>query len=226
MKDVDAGFRGAEGPLFTDWKPEAVRRRWDGRSGRFAGDGVTRLLLRLSRKYIGQTVLDVGAGAEGPMRLLPRAVGLDLAPRQPGTVAGDMCSMPFRDEAFDTLFSIEVLEHLPGDRLVRGLQEIHRVLKPGGHVVVVTPDREDLSQRETVCPQCGTKYHWLGHVRSFDAESLASILRSVGLESVMWRTLPLGFRGQHRVLGRLAFLLPLLGLRLPGSLMVVARRPS
>ncbi len=137
-----------------------------------------------------------------------------------------MCSMPFRDGAFDTLFSIEVLEHLPGDRLTRGLQEMRRVLKPGGHAVLVTPDREDLSRHETVCPQCGARFHWLGHVRTFDAESLTAVLRSLGLEVVMRRTLPLGFQGRHRLLGQFICLLPLIGVQVPRSLMFVARRPS
>jgi SAM-dependent methyltransferase len=160
------------------------------------------------------------------MRLFPRAVGLDLAPRQSNTVGGDMCAMPFRSEAFDTVFSIEVLEHLSGDRLSRGLHEVRRVLRKGGHAVLVTPYREDLTRRRTVCPHCGTEFHWLGHVRSFDEDSLASILRSAGLEVVMSRALPLALRGNHRLLGRLSFLLALVGSPQPNFLIVVARRPA
>jgi len=137
-----------------------------------------------------------------------------------------MCDMPFRTGAFDTVFSIEVLEHLPGERLTRGLREIRRVLRPGGYTIIVTPDREDLTRRNTVCPQCGTVFHWLGHVTSFDEDALTAILHSIGLEVVMVRALALGFKGRHRLAGRFSFLLPHLGFEELKSLVTVARRPA
>lgn len=222
----DRGANSVGDPRGALWDSDAVQRRWAGRNSRFAGDGVTRKLLGLCRKYVRGAVLDVGAGAGGPMKLLPHAVGLDLAPRQPGTVRGDMCAMPFKTGAFDTVFSIEVLEHLPGERLTHGLREVRRVLRPGGHAILVTPDREDLTRRETVCPQCGTVFHWLGHVRAFDETALTAILHSVGLEAVMVRALHLGFEGRHRLAGRFSFLLPRLGFQEPKSLVAVARRPA
>jgi len=180
----------------------------------------------MCRRYVGSDVLDVGAGAGGPMRLLPRVVGLDLAPRQPGTVGGDMCVMPFRAEAFDTVFSIEVLEHLPGERLTRALKEVRRVLRPGGHAIFVTPEKENLTQRTTVCPQCGAVFHWLGHVHSFDRDTLTSILHSVDLDVVFVRAEHLSFKGRHRLAGRFSFLLPHMGFQEPRSLIVVCRRPA
>jgi SAM-dependent methyltransferase len=207
-----------------EWTAGAVRRRWRGCPPRFAGDAAARKLVSLTRKYIGRDILDVGAGMGGPMRLFPRAIGLDLAPRQPRTVGGDMCAMPFKSEAFDTVFSIEVLEHLPTDRLSRGLQELHRVLRKGGYAILVVPDREDLDRRGTVCPHCGARFHWLGHVQSFDRDSLAATLRSAGLDVVWDRSLPLGFVGSHPFFGHFSFVLPLVGFPLGKSLVVVARK--
>jgi SAM-dependent methyltransferase len=216
----------SSGDAMTEWRPEMVRKRWEGLEGRFAGQGVTRLLLRRCRRYISGDILDVGAGMGGPMRLLPRAIGLDLAPRQPRSVGGDMCLMPFKAEAFDTIFSIEVLEHLPGDRLGQGLSEIRRVLRPGGHAILVTPYREPLARRMTVCPHCGTKFHWLGHVHSFDEASLGAAVGEAGLTVVETHVLHLNFKGQHRLLGAFSFLLGPMGLEQPKNMVMVARRPA
>ena len=45
-------------------------------------------------------------------------------------VVGDLFSLPFRDDTFDYVFSIYVLEHVPNPELA--IKEMHRVLKPGG----------------------------------------------------------------------------------------------
>lgn len=46
---------------------------------------------------------------------------------------------PYAGEAFDTVLCCELLEHLPSDP-VHMMREINRVLKPGGHLVLTTPN--------------------------------------------------------------------------------------
>lgn len=48
-------------------------------------------------------------------------------------------AMPFADAEFDCVTCIEVLEHIPGPLRRSALQEIWRVLKPGGHFVLQVP---------------------------------------------------------------------------------------
>ncbi len=52
---------------------------------------------------------------------------------------GDIVSMPFPDDHFDTVLLISILEHLKADQLARAMSEIRRVLKPGGQVVYGVP---------------------------------------------------------------------------------------
>jgi SAM-dependent methyltransferase len=42
------------------------------------------------------------------------------------------------NNSFDTVVSFQVIEHIPNDRLF--LQEIYRVLKPGGKAIISTPN--------------------------------------------------------------------------------------
>lgn len=47
--------------------------------------------------------------------------------------------LPFTEAAFDAVTCIEVIEHIPEQRRAAALQEMRRVLKPGGLLVVTTP---------------------------------------------------------------------------------------
>lgn len=53
--------------------------------------------------------------------------------------------LPFADQSFDLVTCTEVIEHLEHYR--ETLREIHRVLKPGGRVVLTTPNILNLKSR-------------------------------------------------------------------------------
>jgi glycosyltransferase involved in cell wall biosynthesis/SAM-dependent methyltransferase len=46
---------------------------------------------------------------------------------------------PYCDEYFSTVLCCELIEHLPSDPM-HMMSEIHRILKPGGHLVLTTPN--------------------------------------------------------------------------------------
>ena len=50
---------------------------------------------------------------------------------------------PYPDEYFSTVLCCELLEHLPGDPMFM-MSEINRILKPGGHLVLTTPNISSL----------------------------------------------------------------------------------
>jgi len=82
-------------------------------------------------------------------------------------VTGSIDSLPYEDESMDIVFCSEVLEHLTQEVRTRGLQEIRRVLRPGGLLIGSTPVNELLAGNTTCCPECGSVFHSSGHLKSF-----------------------------------------------------------
>ena len=60
-------------------------------------------------------------------------------------VKADICNLPFEDNAYDIIFCNHVLEHIPDD--TKAMQELFRVLKPGGMGIFQIP--QDLSRAST-----------------------------------------------------------------------------
>ena len=60
-------------------------------------------------------------------------------------VKADICNLPFEDNSYDVILCNHVLEHIPDD--TKAMQELYRVLKPGGYGVFQIP--QDLSREKT-----------------------------------------------------------------------------
>ena len=105
---------------------------------------------RLARVPTGAAVLDIGARDGGLRGFLPPGVkyqGIDIAPEfaGPDVLIQDISNgIPFPDGAYDFVFCIEVLEHVPNPYGTLG--EIHRVLKPGGVLVLSVPNPYHLKE--------------------------------------------------------------------------------
>jgi SAM-dependent methyltransferase len=55
----------------------------------------------------------------------------------------DLTSLPYEDGMFDAVFCISVIEHLPRERMADALWELHRVLRPGGRLLLTTDFCQD-----------------------------------------------------------------------------------
>jgi SAM-dependent methyltransferase len=97
-----------------------------------------------------------------------------------GAVQGDGTLLPFADGAFDRIIASEVLEHIDDDRAA--LDELARVLRPGGTIAVTVP----AWLPERVCWRLSDEYHAPfvegGHVRIYRAADVRGRLRAAGLE--------------------------------------------
>ena len=76
-----------------------------------------------------------------------RVCGIDpvadssAVPEGAEVIEGGSEEMPFGDQEFDVITSCAVLEHL--EKPAKVFQEFHRVLKPGGKAVLLTPSKHD-----------------------------------------------------------------------------------
>ncbi|HMQ34138.1 MAG TPA: class I SAM-dependent methyltransferase [Chloroflexaceae bacterium] len=90
--------------------------------------------------YASGRALDLGCGARPYMELfghVEQYVGLDLPDVPAADVHGDGQTLPFQSASFDTVLCNEVLEHVPEP--ARLLREAARVLRPGGVLLLTTP---------------------------------------------------------------------------------------
>lgn len=68
----------------------------------------------------------------------------DLYPTHANIQQIDLQAIPYSSEYFDILLANHVLEHVQDD--IKALQEIFRILSPGGYAILQTPYANDLSQ--------------------------------------------------------------------------------
>jgi SAM-dependent methyltransferase len=99
--------------------------------------------------------LDVGCG----INKYPGAIGIDRNPRSRADVLCDLDRFPypFRDNSFDALRAVHVIEHVSD--VIRAMEEFHRVVASGGRVHLVTPHYTDFSSF------CDPTHRW--HLNSF-----------------------------------------------------------
>jgi SAM-dependent methyltransferase len=138
------------GERFT---PECVREIWYEHVHRYV----------FAREFVaGLRVLDAACGeGYGSAMLAERAasvVGVDLSEDAVAHARGrytadnlafqaaDGTALPFDDDAFDCVVSFETLEHLHDQKGL--LAEFRRVLKPGGFLLISTPDKAVYTDRQ------------------------------------------------------------------------------
>lgn len=99
------------------------------------------------------------------------------------TAAGDATRLPFADGTFDHIIASEVMEHIPDDDAA--LDELVRVLRPGGTIAVTVPTWLP----EKICWALSEDYYAPravgGHVRIYTESALRSKMRDAGLTPTM-----------------------------------------
>ena len=162
----------------------------------------TRSMWRSFRPFVpaGGQVLEIGCGSGRLIVLAARdcaatGVGLDItiqstrytrrvavaAAVAPGVVRGDGLRLPFADNRFDCVLSDGVIEHF-GRQIPAIVREHARVCRPGGRVVISTPN---LLHPLLTYHKLRTGPRFVAYPeRSFSRPGLARLLRRAGLRPV------------------------------------------
>jgi len=108
-------------------------------------------------KIAGDKILDVGCGSGK----FPGSVGMDVVALEGVDQVHDMnvFPWPFEDNSFDAVYMSHVIEHC--DSILRTMEEVYRILKPGRLVYIITPHYTDAISWQDIT------HKWHLNTRSF-----------------------------------------------------------
>ena len=180
--------------LDADVNAEIYARYWREAGPKAVGaseyaDYVCRQLAALGHKG---KLLDFGCGWGTQLMAAARngwqPVGLEVDARKVEfcrehgleAVVGDLRDRPFAETSFDAAIAEQVFEHLYSP--VEYMNELNRVLKPGGVLYVAVPNLGSIEAK--LKGRRWDMVHPASHVRYFDRAGLASLLSRCGFEVV------------------------------------------
>jgi SAM-dependent methyltransferase len=95
----------------------------------------------------------------------------------------DVRALPFRDASFDAIYSMGTIEHF--DETERAVEEMARVLKPGGRAIVGVPNRHDPFLRPLLARVLqALGWYAYGYEKSYSRRALRAMLQRAGFTVV------------------------------------------
>jgi ubiquinone/menaquinone biosynthesis C-methylase UbiE len=151
------------------------------------------------------TILDIGCGEGIMLEKLGRSfpdrtiTGIDFMEENVGICErcdlpakqGDIYSLDLPDNYADVILLMEVIEHLKDPQAA--VAQLHRVLKPGGRLIVVYPNDKFFLLTRLLLLRFKEAHHDPGHVRLWTPGQIRKFLSENGFAVVSARTIPLHF---------------------------------
>jgi len=192
-------WTAADIAAFWDWQSKNLLRQQQYFTATMA-PGIVKFIK--TKGLLKGEVLDYGCGAGHLLKEMLRKSSADFygvdfsedsinetkrqtenSPNLKGLVVIEGLPTPFKNEQFDFITLIETIEHLQDEALDQTMQELFRILKPGGKIFVTTPFNEDLNQHLNFCPFCKSEFHEMQHMQSFDVAALQALAARHGFST-------------------------------------------
>ena len=125
-----------ENEMLLDFRTEHLRNELNSASeGNISAHNYDEKALRLIEKHADGIILDNGSGLR--KTYYSNVVNFEIADYPTTDVLGTGEELPFKNDCFDAVFSLSVLEHVRDP--FKCVSEIMRVLKPGGDLFIAVP---------------------------------------------------------------------------------------
>jgi SAM-dependent methyltransferase len=162
-----------------------------------------------------------------------RCAKLTAARGEAAVVASALGAFPFANAVFDTVFCVDVLHHLE-QKWSMVFNELNRVLRPGGALVIVEPDARNPFVRWTQAPNSPIRVAPFNNEPAIEPPELLPILDALGFQS---ECTPINIDGEQVVrnifplwnrLLKAPFVMVMARLyaNMPNKFAIVARKPA
>ncbi|MBI5820890.1 MAG: methyltransferase domain-containing protein [Verrucomicrobia bacterium] len=165
-------------------------------------------LFQSYRRFVqpSHVVLEIGASVVERTREISRhcarVIGVELMPERKPADHGNIhyvlgnweeLTAVLEPESVDVAISSHVIEHVPDD--LKALNELHRVLKPGGVAIINTPNRRRLTRRIVELFTGERKFPYWEHQREYIEADLQRLLESTAFKRYEIHPLVFGLHG-------------------------------
>lgn len=158
-------------------------------------DGMTKSRIRAIERLIddgSKKILDIGAGhgfleeyliSKRNLKISANDFSNESVDHLKQRFKGDfkvqsIYQLDYKNVKFDTVFTLEVLEHIPPSKILSVLKNVKTLIKPGGQFIVSVPTNEGLEKM---------KINHNGHLRLYTIPLISAELEIVGfnVEEIM-----------------------------------------
>jgi 2-polyprenyl-3-methyl-5-hydroxy-6-metoxy-1,4-benzoquinol methylase len=141
------------------------------------GEGI--MLEKLTRCFPHKNIVGLDSMAENVQICSKRGLQIRL---------GDVYFLDFPQDSVDLVILMEVIEHL--DDPNKAIQEIYKILKPGGKLIIVFPNDTTFIVARILTLKLKEAVYNPGHLKQWNPREVRSLLNSYNLDVIKSLSIP------------------------------------